>query len=587
MFRLTEKLSQTEPEQARRLERALRESGELLIRHHMDQAVESLEKAQLAEATEHQAAAEKALEKILTLLTETGDDALERQRELDRMNELREQVDKLLDKQLQLRSRTDPSEQIARKLADAAAQVQKLIDRQAAELERARQADASQADELSESQSNLREDTEKVAGDLNQPTTRPSADPLSHAADQAKRDLQDAADQMRAAEKQLGEGKPADAQPGQNQAMKSLQKALEALKKASSNANPLDPAEAAKQQQALEKEAGKLADSMHDEQAKPGSESKPSGEQSPDSQPDSQPDSESQPTPGENGPNQQEPGDSQSAEPSSPSKPGADNVRRAQNHMKQAGQKLQSGKPSQATPEQDKAIEELEQAQAELQETLDQLRREQQEEMLAGLEQRFRAMLLEQQAVNTSTADLDARKESWTRTDSLNLAALAEKQTALSGEAAKALNILVEEGTTVVFPQIVTQVRDDMTDVAKRLGEKQTGPITRGIQNQIVETLQELIAAIEQRQKDGPPPAGDQAGGQQPGQPQETPLLPSSAELKLLRSSQLRINTQTDTLEKAATQSPAEVGNEATRLSERQEQLADMARKINERGERK
>jgi hypothetical protein len=195
-------------------------------------------------------------------------------------------------------------------------------------------------------------------------------------------------------------------------------------------------------------------------------------------------------------------------------------------------------------------------------------------------------MLIEQQAINATTADLEARKENWTRADELNLAGLAEKQSGLSGEAAKALNILVEEGTTVVFPEIVVQVRDDMAAVAKRLGEKQTGEITRGIQGQIVETLEELIAAIEQRQKDGPPPPnGNQAGGRG-GDPGDTPLLPGSAELKLLRSCQVRVNRQTHDLAAAAEKAPAEVGDHAQRLSDRQEQLADMARKINERAER-
>jgi hypothetical protein len=253
--------------------------------------------------------------------------------------------------------------------------------------------------------------------------------------------------------------------------------------------------------------------------------------------------------------------------------------------MKKAGDKLESKQPSQATKEQQEAIKELEKAKVELEETLDQLRREQQEEMLAGLEQRFRAMLIEQQAINATTTEMDGRKDSWTRSDSLNLASLSEKQSALGGEVAKALNILVEEGTSVVFPQIVEQVRDDMAEVAKRIGEKQTGMVTRGIQGQIVEALEELIGAIEQRQKEGPPPPPQnpqQAEGQG-GESGETPLLPGSAELKLLRSSQVRINKQTHGLSEATGEPAAEIGDQAQRLSIRQEQLAEMARKISER----
>ena len=251
--------------------------------------------------------------------------------------------------------------------------------------------------------------------------------------------------------------------------------------------------------------------------------------------------------------------------------------------MKKAGDKLERQQQAPATRDQDRAIAELERAKAQLQDTLDQLRREQQEELLTGLEQRFRTMLLEQMKINAATDALDARKAEWARSDELNLAGQAEQQTLLSVEAGKALTILTQEGTTVVFPEIVLQVRDDMTDVARRLAARQTGEITRNVQAEIVRALQELIAAIEQRQKEGPPP--DDAGqSQQAGdQQQDTPLLPSSAELKLLRSCQVRINRSTQHLDSAQTQPAAEIAGEAQRLSSRQEQLADMARKINER----
>lgn len=564
MFRLTEKLKQTDPEQAGRLEKALRQSGELLIRRHMDQAIQALERSELAEAAEHQAAAEKALEDVLVLLTQSEDDELERQRELDHMNELREQVDKLLDRQLQLRARSDASERLAERLSAAAERLRGIIERQRAESQRG---EASENARPEESQARIREDTEKLAGDLNPPSTRPGGDPVQHAAEPARRNLQDAADQMRSAEQSLSEGDRQRAHSRQGKALESLEKALESLEQAAKDAKPMESAEAAGQQRALEQDAGKLADSMHE----------PGGSPSPRAE-------------GQNGepPRPGDPAASQPAEPESqpPSAqtPGGDDVRRAQQHMKQAGNKLESNQPSEATPEQDAAIRNLEQARAELQETLDQLRREQQEQMLAGLEQRFRAMLIEQQAINATTKSLDERKENWTRSDSLDLASLSGKQGNLSGEAAKALNVLVEEGTSVVFPQIVEQVRDDMADAAKRIGAKQTGIVTRGIQAQIVETLEELIGAIEQRRKEGPPPPpeGQQAQGQG-GESGETPLLPGSAELKLLRSSQMRVNKQTQTLAEAGERAAAEANDQARRLSDRQESLAEMARKMSER----
>lgn len=578
MYRLAERLAKTDPQQARRLEKALRESGEMLIRHHMDQAVQLLEQTDLAEAADHQAAAAKALEQILTLLIESNDESRERREEMDRVRELREQVDQLVEKQRDLRGKTDPGERLSEQLAAAAAKLQGLIDRQSGQIEDTRKAirqDAPRGDtprpaSLAQSQAAIRQDAESLARDLEQagatqPEAEPRESPLMHATEEARNELRDAADRMQSAEQDLGQNLPITSEPKQAKALESLQKALESLKQRERAMQPANADEATRQQHELEQQAGKLADSMSGEKV----EGKQAGSQPMGSQPaDSQPATASRDREGaENNPQ--------------PTSPGGNNMRQAQQHMKDAGSKLDRGQPAAATPDQDKAIDELEKARAELQEALDQLRREQQEEMLAGLEQRFRTMLLEQTQLNASTESLDKSRDKWTRTDELNLAGLAEKQTVLGGEAGKALTILREDGSSVVFPDIVAQVRDDMIDVAGRLGAKQTGTVTREVQGQIVQTLQELIAAVEQRQKDGPPPSPGQGP---PGSAEgAAPLLPGSAELKLLRSCQMRVNRSTQQLDGMGKEPSAEVVDQAKRLSVRQEQLAEMARKISER----
>ncbi|MBI4580208.1 MAG: hypothetical protein HY718_10930 [Planctomycetes bacterium] len=595
MFRLSEKLAQPDPQQAKRLERALRESGELLIRHHMEQAIQLLEQGSLVEAADHQAAAHKALEDILKLLTETGEDSRQRQEEIDRMEALRQQVGRLLEQQYELRAKTDPAERLSERLAAAAVRLQVLIDRQSRQIEdtkamaggSADQAARRQSDALGRSQAAIRKDAESLMRELGQPeaaATQPAEAPLAHIAAQAREQMQDAADHMQSAEQELGEARPASSVPEQAKALESLQKALESLREQQGSVEPVAPAEAARQQRELQQQAGKLADSMQGRQEgkEQGADQHGDKQQGGDQQGRQQRGNQQ----GDQQGSEQGSEQSRSGEPPPPPMPGTNNMRRAQQHMRNAGDKLDKEKPADATQDQDQAIQELEQARTELQDSLDQLRREQQEEMLAGLEQRFRGMLLEQKAINTATASLDERKARWTRSDSLNLAALAEKERRLSGEAAKALNVLTEDGTTVVFPEMVTQVRDDMADVARRLGEKRTGEITRQIQAEIVQALEELIQAIEQRRKDGPPPPSMAGGGGGGGESDNaTPLLPGSAELKLLRSSQVRVNRQTQDLDAAATRPSADVGDQARRLATRQEQLAGMARKINERAE--
>jgi hypothetical protein len=73
----------------------------------------------------------------------------------------------------------------------------------------------------------------------------------------------------------------------------------------------------------------------------------------------------------------------------------------------------------------------------------------------------------------------------------------------------------------------------------------------------------------------------DPPGGQQ-GQPQ--PLLPGSAELKLLKSRQVGINRRTGALAEESGEAPTpEQAAEFERLTERQRLLSDLTRKMNER----
>jgi hypothetical protein len=230
------------------------------------------------------------------------------------------------------------------------------------------------------------------------------------------------------------------------------------------------------------------------------------------------------------------------------------------------------------------AIEELEKARQELELVLDQLRREQQEEILRGLESRFREMLTRQLVINQSTVELDGKgAAAWTHADALRLAGLAADQESLSGAAADALLILKEEGTTIVFPVIVEQIRHDMQAVAVRLRERKADAITQGIEADIVTALEDLIEAIKELRKKIESGEMMPGGG---GAPDDPPLLPDSAELKLLRACQERVNRQTKRFNETRGEGQginAESTSALERITDRQSEVAEMARKMNER----
>jgi len=229
--------------------------------------------------------------------------------------------------------------------------------------------------------------------------------------------------------------------------------------------------------------------------------------------------------------------------------PGQQNVDRAQQEMEDAAEALGQSNPQRAAPSQDRAIQQLEQAQKELEDALNQLRQEEREETLRDLESRFRKMLSKQRAINESTFRLyQAGRENFKRAEHLQLADLSAQERALSENAALCLHILDEDATTIVFPRVVGQLSEDMAAVADRLGAYQVGKLTQTIEREIVETLEQLLEVVQHMQQENE----QQMTPGETGGDSQARLLPQSAELKLLRASQLSINTRTAAIEEDA-----------------------------------
>ena len=137
------------------------------------------------------------------------------------------------------------------------------------------------------------------------------------------------------------------------------------------------------------------------------------------------------------------------------------------------------------------------------------------------------------------------RKPSATHDDEIEAARLSREESQIVHEVDKALSLLHEEGSSVAFPEAVEQMRDDMRQVAERLAAVKVDKLTQSLEQDIIAALEETIAALEKAIKDlekkRTPP------GQQPsaGQPGEMPLVDKMAELKMIRSLQMRINNRT------------------------------------------
>jgi hypothetical protein len=193
-------------------------------------------------------------------------------------------------------------------------------------------------------------------------------------------------------------------------------------------------------------------------------------------------------------------------------------------------------------------------------------------------------MLAYQEGVTLATITVDKKRDAdgrLPRSQRLRVAKLAEEERMIDEMAQQALDIIIEDGTSVVFPQIVQNLIEDLQSAANLLDEKRTGKYTQLVQQEIEQTLEELIEALEQAKKQQQRQGGGGGGGGD-GMQQ---LLPPSAELKLLKSAQLRVNRRTKALVEALGENPLDevLQLELRKITALQEQVVQMTEQMLER----
>ncbi len=255
----------------------------------------------------------------------------------------------------------------------------------------------------------------------------------------------------------------------------------------------------------------------------------------------------------------------------------------AEQRMREAQERLDDANRRDARAEQERALEELETARAELEEILRQMREEEVERLLVQLETRIRSMLRAEKGVLSGTEKL-ADGDQAGRERQLEAARLGREQTKIAGEATKALTLVRDDGSAVAIPQALEQIRDDSLQAAARLARGDVGGTTRGVIQDIVTGLEELLAALEQAQREQQEQQQNPAGGR-PAEPGEQPLVDKLAELKMIRSLQMRVNTRTQRfsqlLDEGVEQADEpELLDALERLAERQRSIQQAAHDI-------
>ena len=533
---LSEYLRKSDPQRADLLVRTIGKSKEGRIPDQLLALTDLLKKDQLGDAIEREEEVIKQMQVMLDLLmSEDRKDEIEKEKA--RIKELIKDVDKLIGKQTDARAETERGgepndlQKQQRQVADGAQKLVQKIDGQDAEKKatKQRERDGKPKDANAKPKDSSDKGDSKD-GDAKDKDAKPSDNKDAKPGDDKAKDGKNKNDPKKTDKP----GDPKDSKPGDPK-----------------DGKPSDPKD------------GKPSDS----QGKP-KDGKPQKGQSGEPQ-DMPPQDGDQPK-DQNSQDQQD----QNDEAKKPDKtPGRDEVEKAKQEMERAIEELKKNRNAKASDKQDQALAELQKAKEKLEEILRQLREEERAMVLAALEARFRDMLLKQEAVNNGTLGIHAVPIDKRSDRHRNRAVeLARNEDEISLLAAKALTLLKEEGSSVAFPEAVEQIRDDMLTVARRLERADVGEITQNIEADIVESLREILEALQKELEK----LKDQKQQQQQQQQQEKkppPLVNKLAELKMLRSLQYRVNRRTKQMGRLVEGEQAldaDVVSQLRQLSERQ-----------------
>jgi hypothetical protein len=252
--------------------------------------------------------------------------------------------------------------------------------------------------------------------------------------------------------------------------------------------------------------------------------------------------------------------------------------------MKQAQQRIAKGDNSSVEKQRDAELKLIE-ARNKVEELLRQLRQKEMQQTLTRLINRCLHMLEEQEKVYVETKSLDGELQSAEDAGARKVVdqkssdqSVAEK--AIVKECENAIVMLESDATTVAFPECMRQLKNDMQNVEARLKNTDVGPLTQGIEEDIIQTLKEMIEDLKRaRTTVGEPPG---SGSPPPADDTKPKLMNEIAELRRLRSMQIRINNRTKIYEavypahEQLNPERAKDAEEKTRLEQVQKELREL-----------
>lgn len=268
----------------------------------------------------------------------------------------------------------------------------------------------------------------------------------------------------------------------------------------------------------------------------------------------------------------------QSQEQQQKKTPGREQIEQARQEMEKAIEELEKKQKDAASRHQDDAIRKLAEAKEKLEEMLRQLREEERELMLAAMEARLQKILAQQNRVYAGTLSIGQVPEKERTSRHTALAVQLSREESLIGlEVEKAILLITDEGSSVAFSEALAEVREDVQNVSYRLNRVQVDELTQGIEKDIISSLEEMIEALQKEMdKSDEEKKKQQQQQQQQGSPEDQALIDTLAEIKMLRSLQLRVNNRTRRIEKLALEegaNQADIQEQLQKLAHRQTRI--------------
>ena len=495
LLRLADVESSENPERSALLRRAARQSRDKFVLEKLRGASESLRTQEFQKAVTNQELASQELQSLLKLLL--SEDRSKRIRdEKQRIAKLIKDLKRNLNSQRGTRARTENGADL-----EDVQREQKAVTKRSQEL-KDQLSDENESEESSETKDSKSSDGDREQGESKEGSSEQQQD--SEKKEQKERDPE-------------GDKAKTDKEPGDSKDQQDPQ-----------DKSPSEPKDGSSEKSPPEQQPSQPGEPQQ---------SQPSQDQSQQKQQQSQPSDQQKSQPSD-----------QQQQPQTAEQEVEQRLQKAIEKMREAEEELKKAELEQATDKQRQAEENLRAAIDRLERILRQLREEEMMRELAKLESRLRKMAAMQTKVLDDTVALAATPVAQrSRQTDLKAGDLAFEEKKITLEADRAMLLLREEGSSVAFPEVVSQIRSDTSRVADLLAQTKIDVISQGIQQDVLAALEEMIAALQKAQRDLEKKKQQQQQGK-PGQPQqgEQPLVEALAELKLIRTMETRIKSTTD-----------------------------------------